>query len=108
VDYVSIRVDKRVGTASHIRPLKDGVRFLLIIFKIATLYSPLKLFLPVGLGFFTLGVGYYGYTFLTAGRFTNMSALLFSASVIVFLIGLVSEQITGLTYLSTRRERDRA
>ncbi len=98
VAYVPIRVDKRVGTASHIRPLKDGVRFLLIIFKIATLYSPLKLFAPVGFGFFLLGLGYYTYTFLTQGRFTNMSALLLSAAVIVFLIGLVSEQITSLTY----------
>lgn len=98
VDYVSVRVDKRVGTASHIRPLKDGVRFLLIIFKIATLYSPLKLFLPTSAAFFLLGVGYYSYTFVTQGRFTNMSALLFSAAVIVFLVGLVSEQITSLTY----------
>jgi len=79
VDYVSIRVDKRVGTASHIRPLKDGIRFLLIIFKIATLYSPLKLFAPAGVGFFLLGAGYYSYTFATEGRFTNMSALLLSA-----------------------------
>lgn len=98
VAYVPVRVDRRVGTSSHIRPLKDGVRFLLIIFKIATLYSPLKLFAPVGFGFFLLGVGYYSYTYLTMGRFTNMSALLLSAAVIVFLIGLVSEQITSLTY----------
>ncbi len=108
VAYVPIRVDRRVGTASHIRPLKDGVRFLLIIFKIATLYSPMKLFVPAGAGFFLLGLGYYAYTFLTAGRFTNMSVLLFSAAVIVFLIGLVSEQITGLTYLSARNEREKA
>lgn len=101
VDYVPVQVDRRVGVASHIRPLKDGVRFLLIIFKIATLYSPLKLFAPVGMGFFLLGAGYYSYTFLTQGRFTNMSALLFSAAVIIFLIGLISEQITSLTY---RRE----
>ena len=52
-----IPVDKRVGTNSHIRPLKDGICFLLIIFKIATLYSPLKLFVPVGAGFFMLGAG---------------------------------------------------
>jgi glycosyltransferase involved in cell wall biosynthesis len=98
VAYVPVRVGARVGTASHIRPLRDGVRFLLIIFKIATLYSPLKLFAPVGAGFFVLGLGYYSYTFLTEGRFTNMSALLFSAAVIIFLVGLVSEQITSLTY----------
>lgn len=100
VAYVSIPVHKRVGTASHIRPLKDGVRFLLIIFKIATLYSPLKLFVPTATGFFLLGLGYYGYTFFTQERFTNMSALLLSAAVIVFLIGLVSEQITALIYRS--------
>jgi glycosyltransferase involved in cell wall biosynthesis len=108
VSYVPIPVAKRVGTSSHIRPLRDGIRFLLIIFKIATLYSPLKLFAPVGAGFSLLGVGYYAYTFATAGRFTNMSALLLSAAVIVFLIGLVSEQITGPTYLSARSERERS
>jgi glycosyltransferase involved in cell wall biosynthesis len=98
VAYVPVPVARRQGTASHIRPFKDGVRFLLIIFKIATLYSPLKLFAPAGLTFFLLGCGYYAYTYLTEGRFTNMSLLLFSASVIIFLIGLVSEQITSLTY----------
>lgn len=98
VAYVPITVSKRVGTNSHLRPMKDGVRFLLIIFKIATLYSPLKLFVPAAAVFFTSALGYYGYTYVTQGRFTNMSALLFSASVIVLLIGLVSEQITALTY----------
>lgn len=106
VAYVPIPVARRLGK-SHIRPMRDGVRFLLIIFKIATLYSPLKLFLPTTAVFFATGLGYYAYTFFTMGRFTNMSALLFSASVIIFLIGLVSEQITGLTYLSARSERDR-
>ena len=97
VAYVPIPVSQRIGK-SHIRPLRDGVRFLLIIFKIATLYSPVKLFAPASLCFFLSGVGYYAYTFSTQGRFTNMSLLLFSAAVIVFLIGLVSEQITSLTY----------
>lgn len=98
VAYVPVPVEKRVGNGSHIRPLKDGVRFLLIIFKIATLYSPLKLFAPVGLAFGLLGLGYYAYTYSTEQRFTNMSMLLLSAAVIIFLIGLVSEQITALTY----------
>lgn len=98
VAYVPIPVAKRVGTNSHIRPIKDGIRFLLIIFKIATLYSPLKLFAPAAFAFFFLGAGYYGYTFAVHHRFTNMSMLLFSAAVIVFLIGLISEQITSLTY----------
>ena len=98
VAYVPIPVAKRVGTNSHIRPIKDGVRFLLIIFKIASLYSPLKLFAPTAAAFFLAGTGWYGYTFYTHHQFTNMSLLLFSAAVIVFLIGLVSEQITNLTY----------
>ena len=98
VAYVPVDVQRRVGTNSHIRPIKDGVRFLLIIFKIATLYSPVKLFAPTALLFFLTGLGYYAYTFITEGRLTNMSTLLFSASVIIFLIGLVSEQITALMY----------
>lgn len=98
VAYVSIPVAKRVGTGSHIRPLRDGLRFLLIIFKIATLYSPLKLFAPTATVFGLLGLGYYAYTFIIEHRFTNMSALLLSGAVVIFLIGLVSEQITALTY----------
>ena len=98
VAYVPIPVAKRVGTSSHIRPFKDGVRFLLIIFKIASLYSPLKLFVPTAVTFFLAALGWYGYTFAMQGRLTNMSTLLFSAAVIIFLIGLISEQITNLTY----------
>lgn len=97
VAYEPIEAAGRVGK-SHIRPLRDGLRFLLIIFKVTTLYSPLKLFAPAGFVFFALGFAYYGYTLATQHRFTNMSALLFSAAVIIFLIGLISEQITNLTY----------
>ena len=97
VTYVPIPVAARIGR-SHLRPLRDGLRFLLIIFKIATLYAPLKLFAPAAGVFFLLGLGNYAYTYWAFDRFTNMSALLLSASVIVFLIGLVSEQITSLTY----------
>ena len=97
VAYVPIKAAQRVGK-SHIRPLRDGVRFLLIIFKIATLYSPLKLFVPASALFFLLGCINYAWTFLHDGRLTNGSTLLWSAAVIVFLIGLVSEQITALTY----------
>lgn len=104
VDYVPIVAAQRNDTKrSHIRPLKDGVRFLLIIFKIATLYSPLKLFFPVSMAFFFLGLGYYLYTFTMFHRFTNMSALLFSASVVVLMMGLVSEQITATNYRETDR-----
>jgi glycosyltransferase involved in cell wall biosynthesis len=97
VDYVPVDVRARVGE-SHIRPLRDGIRFLLIIFRIGTLYSPLKLYLPVSLMLFALASTIYGYTYATQGRFTNMSALLYSTSLLTFLIGLVSEQITNLMY----------
>ena len=97
VTFEPISAAQRVGK-SHIRPLRDGARFLVIIFKIATLYSPLKIFLPISALFFVTGAGWYAYTFLTTARFTNMSMLLFSAAVIVFLIGLISEQITALTF----------
>ena len=97
IDFVPIKAAKRVGK-SHIRPIRDGLRFLIIIFKVVTLYSPLKIFVPASAAFFATGLGYYIYTYLTLGRFTNMSLLLFSASVIVFLIGLISEQITALTF----------
>jgi len=97
VAYVPIKAGQRVGK-SHIKPLKDGIRFLLIIFKIATLYSPLKLFAPASFVFFFLGCLNYAWTFIREGRLTNMSTLMWSAAVIVFLIGLVSEQITALTY----------
>jgi glycosyltransferase involved in cell wall biosynthesis len=97
VGYVPIHTPKRIGK-SHIRPLRDGVRFLLIIIKIGTLYSPQKLFLPISAGFFLTGLGYYLLTYLSTGRFTNMSALLFISAIITFLIGIVSEQVSALHY----------
>ncbi len=97
VAYVPIHAPRRIGK-SHLRLVRDGVRFFLIIFKIGTLYSPLKLFLPISLSFFLTGLGYYFYTFFMQHRFTNMSALLFITAILIFLIGLVSEQITMLNF----------
>jgi predicted PurR-regulated permease PerM len=85
VSYVPIHAAKRLGK-SHIKPFKDSVRFLLIIFKIGTLYSPLKLFLPISIAFFLTGSLYYLYTFMAEHRFTNMSALLLITSVLVLLL----------------------
>lgn len=102
VQYVPIKARQRHGK-SHISPIKDGIRFLLIIFKVGTLYSPLKIFFPASFLFFTLGVAYYIFTYLTQGRFTNMGALLLLTSVIVFLVGLVSEQVTALMYQPSQR-----
>ena len=100
VALVPIKAERRTGT-SHIRPIRDGLRFFAIIFKIATLYAPLKVFLTISGVFFLGGVGYYAYTYATMGRFTNMGMLILSASVIIFLIGLLSEQITALTFSKT-------
>ena len=97
VVYVPIHAAKRIGK-SHIQPLKDGVRFFLIIFKIATLFSPLKMFLPISVMLFLMATVWYGYTLYEYHRFTNMSALLYTGSVMIFLMGLISEQITALMY----------
>jgi glycosyltransferase involved in cell wall biosynthesis len=105
VAYVPIDAQQRQGK-SHIRPIRDGVRFLLIIIKVGTLYSPLKLFLPISAGFFMTGLVYYGYTYLAAGRLTNMSVLMFISAIFTFLIGIVSEQISALHYRDLDRDRD--
>lgn len=105
VAYIPIQADKRIGK-SHINLVKDGVRFLLIIFKIGTLYSPLKLFTPISFSFFLIGFVYYIFTYMVAGRFTNMSALLFSSSVLIFLMGLISEQVTTLMFVSKGGHRE--
>ena len=99
VSYVEVAVHQRRGNrGSHINPLRDGIRFFLIIFKVGTLYSPLKVFFPISLSFMLGGIANYAYTYLTVTRFTNMSAVLFIASVLTFLMGLLSEQITALLY----------
>jgi glycosyltransferase involved in cell wall biosynthesis len=97
VAYVPIRAGKREGR-SKIKVLKDGLRFFIIIIKIGALFSPMRLFLPVSGILFAVGVAYYGYTYLNWQRFTNMSALLFSSSLLTFLMGIVSEQISALHY----------
>lgn len=97
VQYLPIKAAPRIGR-SHISPLRDGIRFILIIFRIGTLYSPLKVFFPISAALFLLALGNYAYTYLNFHRFTNMSALLFLSSLFVFLFGLVSEQITALMY----------
>ena len=102
VEYMKVQVQPRIGD-SHLNIWREGQRFLLIIFKIGAMYSPMKLFAPVSLGLFAIATILYLYTYLTEGRFTNMSALLYTTSLLTFLIGIVSEQITNLMF--ARRER---
>ncbi len=97
IKYIPIEAKKRMGK-SKIKLLQDGTRFFLIITKIATLFSPLRVFLPVSFTLFTTGILYYLYTFYTAHRFSNMSALLFSSALIIFMMGLISEQISQMRY----------
>jgi glycosyltransferase involved in cell wall biosynthesis len=97
IKYVPIVTEARKGK-SKIKLLQDGTRFLLIITRIATLFSPFRVFLPVSFIFFVTGLCYYFYTYTTQQRFTNMSALLLSSAVIIFMMGLVSEQVSQMRY----------
>ncbi|MFW6148068.1 MAG: glycosyltransferase family 2 protein [Thermodesulfobacteriota bacterium] len=105
VKYIPVTVHTRKQGKSRIRLLRDGARFIIIITKICALYSPFRIFLPVSLFLFLLGLGYYIYTFFVWHRFTNMSALLFTTSVIIFMMGLVSEQITQMRFETDEYEK---
>ncbi len=104
VAYVPIHAGKREGK-SHISLFKDGLRFFVIILKVGALFSPMRLFLPISASLFLTGIGYYSYTFITADRFTNMSALLLTSALITFLMGLLSEQISSLHYKDIEKEQ---
>ena len=104
VGYVTIHASSRTeGTSSNIKVIKDGFRFRLMILKIGALYSPMGLFLPISFFLLFTGLGYYVYTYVFYSRFTNMSALLFISSLMVFLIGILSEQISSLHYRDSSR-----
>ena len=98
VKYVPIKAKMRRSGKSGISMFRDGVRFFMIIIKICTLYSPFRIFLPVSFLIFLTGLTYYLYTFFAWGRFTNMSALLFTTSIVIFMMGLVSEQICQMRF----------
>jgi len=85
----------RVGK-SKIKLLHDGFEFLIIILKIAMSFSPLRVFLPISSFLFFLGLGRYIQTYMMYGRFTSMAHLLINSSVIVFMLGLIAEQIASL------------
>ena len=104
VAYVPIRAKQRTGK-SHIRLIHDGIRFFVIIMKIGTLFSPMRLFLPISGALLTTGLCYYGYTLITAHRFTNMSAVLFLSALLTFLIGILGELISSLHYKEAESER---
>ncbi len=106
VTFVPIRSEKRHGGKSGIRLLRDGARFVLIILRIITLFTPLRVFFPISVLLFLLSCLSAGYTILIAEHrlhIPNSSVLLFTMSIIVFLIGLVSEQIAMLRFEGKER-----
>ncbi|MGR8949407.1 MAG: glycosyltransferase family 2 protein [Gammaproteobacteria bacterium] len=104
VAYVPIHARQREGK-SHIKLIEDGLRFFMVILKIGTLFSPMRLFLPLGAGTFGLGLMYYAYTYFNYNRFTNMSAVLFISALLIFLIGIVAELVSSLHYKEAELER---
>jgi hypothetical protein len=107
VKYVPIEARKRKRGRSKIKFFHDGIRFFMIIVKICTLYSPMRVFLPVSFLMFILGLAWYVYTFIFEGRFTNMSALLFTTSITIFMMSLISEQISQMRFERRGSERVR-
>jgi glycosyltransferase involved in cell wall biosynthesis len=103
--YIPIRARARKKGKSGIRLLQDGTRFLMIIIRICTLFSPMRVFLPVSFSMFAVGLARYIYTLITEGRFTNMSALMFVTSIIIFMMSLISEQICQMRYERRVEER---
>jgi glycosyltransferase involved in cell wall biosynthesis len=103
--YIPIEAGKRKRGRSKIKFFKDGIRFFMIIVKICTLYSPMRVFLPVSFTMFLLGLAWYAYTFFAEGRFTNMSALLFTTSITIFMMSLISEQICQMRFERRAGER---
>ena len=97
VAFEPVHARQRSGQ-SKIRLARDGARFFVIILKIITLFSPLRIFLPVSAAAFVLGAGYALWTIYWQSHVANSSVLLIMFAVIVFLVGLVSEQISALRF----------
>lgn len=96
------------GGKSHIKLLKDGRRFFLIIMKVAVLFSPLRIFARISACFFATAACYFAFTIISYGRFTNLGALLFITAILTALIGLVSEQIATLYYMNVNKHDHQA
>ena len=97
VGYLPIHAGTRKGR-SHINVLKDGYRFFIVILRVGALFSPMRFFMPISLMMFLTGISYYAYTYITEARFTNMSLLFLLSALFVFLMGIISEQISSLHY----------
>lgn len=105
VKYIPVKINKRETGSSNIKMVSDGVRFFMIITRICTLYSPMRVFLPVSFVMFLLGLINYLYTYFMRNRFTNMSVFLFVTAIVIFMMSLISEQICQMRF--ERRGADR-
>jgi hypothetical protein len=101
VRFEPIEAAQREGM-SKIRLGSDGFRFFLILLKVITIFSPLRIFVPISLAAFLVGAGYAAWTVVTQSHVTNSSVLLIVLSVIIFLVGLISEQISSLRFEGRR------
>lgn len=102
VQYVPFAAPARVGH-SKVRPLKDGLRFLLTITRLGTLFVPLKIFLPISLFLILTGGGYTLGQLILVSRFSGFGGLVFTLGMLVFLLGLISEQIALLRFINSER-----
>src|SRR5258708_29366108 len=101
VRFEPVDAAQRQG-ASNIRLGSDGVQFVLILLKVITIFSPLRIFLPISAASFAVGAAYAAWTIITQSHVTNSSVLLILLSVVIFLVGLVSEQISSLRFEGRR------
>jgi glycosyltransferase involved in cell wall biosynthesis len=99
VAFEPVEAERRVGS-SKIKFARDGAKFFLILLKIITIFSPLRVFVPVSAVTFAMGTLYAAWTIWTQSHVTNSSVLLIMLSVVIFLVGLVSEQISALRFES--------
>ena len=99
VAFEPVEAERRVGS-SKIKFARDGAKFFLILLKIITIFSPLRIFVPISAVTFAVGTLYAIWTIWTQSHVTNSSVLLIMLAVVIFLVGLVSEQISALRFES--------
>jgi len=97
VRFEPVQAAQREG-ASKIRLGSDGFGFFMILLKVITIFSPLRIFVPVSVAAFSIGAAYAIWTIATQSHVTNSSVLLILLSVVILLVGLVSEQISSLRF----------
>ncbi|MEH6503197.1 MAG: glycosyltransferase family 2 protein [Cycloclasticus sp.] len=101
VAYIPIKAGKREGK-SKIKLAKDGLRFFVIILKIGALFSPMRLFLPTSAIFFLLGLINHVHSYFTSNSFSKGSLLMYVSAIFIFLMGILSEQISSLHYKNSQ------